>query len=73
MANLKIALLQMVSCGMDQRANLLKGEEYCRRAAQLDADIALFPEMWSIGYQRYDAGEEGRPRAVDRIGDSARR
>ncbi len=59
MANLKIALLQMVSCAMDQRANLLKGEEYCRRAAQLDADIALFPEMWNIGYQRYDAGEEG--------------
>ena len=59
MANLRIGLLQMASCGMDQRANLLKGEDYCRRAAELGADIALFPEMWNVGYQRYDADEKG--------------
>ena len=59
MANLEIALLQIASCGMDQRANLLKGEDYYRRAAELGADIALFPEMWNVGYQRYDPGAKG--------------
>ena len=44
---------------MDQQANLRKGEEYCRRAAALGADIALFPEIWNVGYQRYDADAKG--------------
>lgn len=30
--------------------NLNKGLEYCRRAKEMGADIALFPEMWSVGY-----------------------
>ncbi|OPZ83945.1 MAG: (R)-stereoselective amidase [bacterium ADurb.Bin429] len=47
---LTVALLQLASCGMDQQANLVKGEDYCRRAADAGADIALFPEMWNIGY-----------------------
>ena len=50
MSILTVALLQMVSAGMDQEANLAKGEIFCRRAAALGADIALFPEMWNIGY-----------------------
>jgi predicted amidohydrolase len=45
-----IALLQMAACGDDQDANLAKGEAYCRRARHLGADVALFPEMWNIGY-----------------------
>ncbi|MCC6315128.1 MAG: carbon-nitrogen hydrolase family protein, partial [Thermomicrobiales bacterium] len=40
----------MTSCGVDRQANLEKGEAFCREAARLGADIALFPEMWSIGY-----------------------
>ncbi len=48
---LKIALLQMVSAGLDQDANLHKGEDFCRRAASSGVDIAVFPEMWNIGYQ----------------------
>lgn len=48
--SLKIALLQMTSFGSDQKANLEKGEKYCRMAKELGADIALFPEMWNIGY-----------------------
>jgi N-carbamoylputrescine amidase len=48
--NLTIALLQMVSCGTDLFANQQKGEVFCRRAHAMGADIALFPEMWSIGY-----------------------
>jgi predicted amidohydrolase len=50
MRMLNVALLQMASCGTDQAANLAKGEAFCRRARQMGADIALFPEMWSIGY-----------------------
>ncbi len=56
---LKIALLQMLSAGADQAANLAKGDTFCRRAAALDADIALFPEMWNIGYTFFDAIQPG--------------
>ena len=31
-----------------------KGMEYCKRAGTLGADIALFPEMWSNGYNIYN-------------------
>jgi predicted amidohydrolase len=48
--NLQIALLQMVACGTDWVANQQKGEAFCRRAQAMGADLALFPEMWSIGY-----------------------
>jgi len=47
--NLKIALLQIMSC-KSQEENLLKGIEYCRKAKEQGADIALFPEMWNDGY-----------------------
>ncbi len=50
MTKLTIALLQLNSSGFDQEANLAKGEESVRIAAQMGADIALFPEMWNIGY-----------------------
>lgn len=50
MPDLTIALLQLTSHGMDQDANLAKGDAACRRARELGADIALFPEMWNIGY-----------------------
>lgn len=47
---LTVALLQMVASGTDQDANLRKGDAFCRRARAMGADIALFPEMWNIGY-----------------------
>jgi N-carbamoylputrescine amidase len=55
MSLVKIALLQMTACGNDQHANLVKGEAFCRRARKMGADIALFTEMWNIGYTFYDA------------------
>jgi len=55
---LRVALLQMASAGTAIEANAAKGEDFCRRAATLGADIALFPEMWSIGYAEYPAGDE---------------
>ena len=51
---LKIALLQMVSSRRNRDANLRKGEDFCRRAAAAGAHIALFPEMWSMGYEGFD-------------------
>ncbi len=50
---LKIALLQIAPCGTLQE-NLEKGKESCRKAKSLGADIALFPEMWSSGYNIYN-------------------
>lgn len=46
---LKIALLQLAPTSSLQ-GNLNKGLDACRRAKELGADIALFPEMWSCGY-----------------------
>ena len=55
MSLLKIALLQIAPCST-LNENLEKGINYCKKAKELNADIALFPEMWSNGYQIY-----GRP------------
>ena len=55
MTALKIALLQIAPCGTLE-GNLEKGIVSCRKAKELGADIALFPEMWSNGYNIY-----GRP------------
>lgn len=52
MSVLKIALLQIAPCGSLDK-NLEKGTEYCKRAKKMGADIALFPEMWSNGYDLY--------------------
>ena len=57
MATLRIALLQLVSAGRDRDANRAKGIASCRAAAELGADVALFPEMWSIGYAPFDAAQ----------------
>jgi predicted amidohydrolase len=58
----KVALLQMTGCGHDKAANLAKGEAFCRRAQAMEADIALFPEMWSIGMTFFDPQHEGEPK-----------
>lgn len=68
MKRLKIALLQMAACDNDQAANLAKGEEFCRQAAQLGADIALFPEMWNIGYSFYNPTD---PKSRERWSEQA--
>jgi len=49
-AVLTVALLQVEAAGYDQDENLRRGEDACRRAASLGADVALFPEMWNVGY-----------------------
>jgi len=47
---LSIALLQINPVAEDILANIAIGDEYCRKAAAAGADIAVFPEMFSIGY-----------------------
>ena len=55
MEPLKIALLQIAPCD-SLSENLKKGMGACRKAREMGADIALFPEMFSNGYRIY-----GRP------------
>jgi predicted amidohydrolase len=52
-------MLQMASLGLDQAANLGKAERFCRRAKDLDVDLALFPEMWNVGYTLQQDDPEG--------------
>jgi predicted amidohydrolase len=50
----------MVPHGTDFIANLAKGEAFCRVAALVGADVALFPEMWNIGYAACPTDADGR-------------
>lgn len=49
MKNLNVALLQLMPEETID-GNLQKGLKYCIEAKRMGADIALFPEMWNIGY-----------------------
>ena len=50
MNTFRVALLQAPPGPPDPRENLARGVALCRRAQALQADVALFPEMWSVGY-----------------------
>ena len=67
MASFSIALLQMRS-GASQQENLEKGLLWCRKAKEMGADLALFPEMWSCGYDLSGSEAELAARAVPRDG-----
>ncbi len=45
-----IALLQLAS-EQTVEANIAKGLAACERAKAMGADLALFPEMWQLGYE----------------------
>ncbi len=62
---LTVALLQMEGHGFNQEANCAKGTDFCRQAAERGADIALFPEMWNIGYKFYDPAQPETRRLWD--------
>lgn len=57
MKKLKLALLQIAPTGT-LKGNLEKGIAACKEAKSLGADAALFPEMFSIGYDIYDRPAE---------------
>ena len=50
MEHLWVALLQLKP-EETVEGNLRKGLAACRRAKEMGADLALFPEMWSTGYR----------------------
>jgi predicted amidohydrolase len=49
MQKFKVALLQLIQ-SEEPAENLEKGLSFCESAGQMGADLALFPEMWNIGY-----------------------
>lgn len=64
MDKLNITLLQIAPCSTLEE-NLEKGMLWCRKAKETGADIALFPEMWSNGYNIYDRPvEEWKAEAI---------
>ncbi len=66
---MKIAFLQIAPTGTLE-GNLEKGIEYCRKAKEIGADVALFPEMWSNGYNIYNRPiETWQAEAVDSDGE----
>ena len=68
-SKLKIALLQIAPCKTLEE-NLEKGIVCCRKAKERGADIALFPEMWSNGYNIYGRHfDEWKADAISADGD----
>ena len=65
---LKVALLQILP-GASREENHKIGMEWCRKAKKQGADIALFPEMWSSGYQISEDVEKLRQEAVSADGE----
>ncbi|MCR5541250.1 MAG: carbon-nitrogen hydrolase family protein [Ruminococcus sp.] len=64
MSKLRIVLLQLTPTGTVE-GNLEKGIAACKEAKSQGADIALFPEMFSIGYDIYEPpAEEWTARAI---------
>lgn len=61
--NLKVALLQIMPED-SLEGNLQKGLEYCRKSKEMGADIVLFPEMWSVGYNIPEDIDELKTSAV---------
>jgi predicted amidohydrolase len=60
-----VALLQIMPSGDDQNRNLAKGLEYCRKAKALGADLAVFPELWNIGFAPSPIASEARQVRMD--------
>ncbi|MBI1318292.1 MAG: carbon-nitrogen hydrolase family protein [Candidatus Hydrogenedens sp.] len=70
---LVVALLQLAPEKDDLEANAALAEQACRKAAGQGADIALLPEMWSIGYTRFNPdlpGDKERFYTLARTTDS---
>ncbi|MGD0731200.1 MAG: carbon-nitrogen hydrolase family protein [Terracidiphilus sp.] len=66
----KMILMDAGAVRERQGKNIEKADEFCRKAAALGADVALFPEMWNIGYVSFDpkqanAKEDWQALAVD--------
>lgn len=51
----KVALLQLNPTDSMEN-NKIKGIEYCKKAKEMGADIAVFPELWNTGYEKLFEG-----------------
>lgn len=69
MSMLSIALIQSDGCGTDTGVNLRRGLAACRKAADLGADLVLFPELWQIAYTDCPADPARRRRWTGRAID----
>ena len=67
MAIFTIALLQLLP-GATEAESREKGLLWCRKARDMGADLALFPEMWSCGYDLSGGAGAVAERAVPRDG-----
>lgn len=68
MKDLVVALLQIMPTGT-LAGNCKKGIDYCRKAKAMGADLAVFPEMWSHGYNIPEDAAELKASAVSTGGD----
>ena len=66
-----IALLQLLP-GATEAESREKGLLWCRKARDMGADLALFPEMWSCGYDLSGGAGAVAERAVPRDGSFLR-
>ena len=63
----KVAILQLNA--INNMANSLKkGIIACRKAKELGADIAVFPEMWNIGYEMPENDEDLAQELIEQMG-----
>ncbi|MFV0402219.1 MAG: carbon-nitrogen hydrolase family protein [Oscillospiraceae bacterium] len=67
----QVAMLQLVP-GKTQEENLQKGIDYCKKAKRMGADLALFPELWNIGYNIDGDVARWQAEAVSRDSDFVR-
>ena len=68
---LKIALLQLLP-GNTLEEQFEIGKKACHKAKEMGADIALFPEMWSTGYDIPQDAEKLRELAISSSDDFVR-
>lgn len=62
---IRVALMQIMPTGTID-GNMKKGLQYSRKAKEMGADIALFPEMWSCGYQIPENPEALKALSIDK-------
>ncbi len=67
MNTFSVALLQLLPTDTAD-GNLQKGIDACKCAKSMGADLALFPEVWSNGYNLPDSADEMRKAAIPRDG-----
>lgn len=66
---MRIALVQQPAVRSLPEANLSRAVDICEQAAEQEADLVVFPELWQIGYAPCPAPEAPRRRWMDQAID----